>query len=97
MCQVVPTQSVAGVKQFRYGLARTHFQHEEDDAVPSISVRYNLLPIAIVEKNVYRPLGDFLTGLLSMIGGVYALAALTDSGINIGSVLMEKRQLGKLG
>ena len=64
----------------------------------SVSFWYRVLPITIVYTETYRSWGDFLSGLLSVVGGIYAIAAMAESSFDFGARYMErKNEIGKLG
>ncbi|KAL7648063.1 UNVERIFIED_CONTAM: hypothetical protein RMT77_001680 [Armadillidium vulgare] len=80
-------------------------QHEKkfnmmlgDQSLPGVFFSYELSPMMVKYTEKSRSLGHFLTGLCSIIGGIYTVAGLIDAAIyHSVRALQKKVDLGKAG
>jgi len=70
--------------------------NKDGQLLPGVFVFYELSPIRVEYEDKRRSFPHFIVQLSAIVGGVWALAGMVDSGIFHGArVLREKRGLGK--
>ncbi len=58
---------------------------------------YHLSPIQIIVSERAKPLYHFLTAICAVIGGVFTVAGIVDSGVHEVNKIRKKIDLGKQG
>jgi len=53
----------------------------KSDIVPEAKFTYDLSPIAVTYENKYRPWYDYLTSVMAIVGGIFTVVGMLESGI----------------
>lgn len=85
--QVVPVTTLSRRRSYRAALTQSHYTLDGGDdytgaPAPSLRFAYSLLPLGVTYTRVYPSLFLLLVEAVSVTGGVYVLALLTDNALD---------------
>ena len=79
------------------GVDAKGWAHYEMVKMPAAKFDYDLSPMQVVVSQKSKEVYHFLTSLCAIVGGVFTVAGIFDSGFYQASRVLKKEKMGKLG
>jgi hypothetical protein len=84
------------ISGYRVSITRHQKKVPRDNNLPSVNFNYDFSAMTICKTQKRKPFTSFMTGLCAIVGGIYTIAALTDSLLfRAQRTLFTKTQTGK--